>query len=370
MSRALSVLCLIVAIGCLQAAQYSHGSSGSHLPTGNRIYRQAGETVYSDANAEIDNSVQTEQLTPKTDMAGDFSFDGANGQDGAANGESLNQANAILGTSDSPGDKTADLDGLRRNIQGEPNVDYPILATVPMTGFSCGDRGRPGYYGDMEARCQVFHICQAENRLGDSFLCPNGTIFSQKDFVCVWWWQYDCAQTEQDWKLNANLFSGNTLDSPVDNDDERLVDDRDAKSASPEDQNQFNQVQLTDTKATFIPNDSTDAPTAMLTSLPEGCAPSGSGACASNENAHVEAQLLSPAAIARSARFSARFNNRANLRLASAGRREPSGTLGQRSSVSPRRQVFGRTRPPVHRAGPKSRRANSHSRTNRFGRRH
>ena len=46
----------------------------------------------------------------------------------------------------------------------------------------------------------------------DSFLCPNGTIFSQKNFVCVWWWQYDCSQTEKDYELNANLYSSGGSD--------------------------------------------------------------------------------------------------------------------------------------------------------------
>ncbi|XP_037803533.1 uncharacterized protein LOC119597936 isoform X2 [Penaeus monodon] len=39
---------------------------------------------------------------------------------------------------------------------GVPGVDYPILAFVPATGFSCNGQ-LPGYYADTspEARCQV-----------------------------------------------------------------------------------------------------------------------------------------------------------------------------------------------------------------------
>jgi len=100
-----------------------------------------------------------------------------------------------------------DLSWLRNAIRGEPDQDYPILADIPKTAFRCSDQQYAGYYGDPEARCQVFHICQKPDNRMDSFLCPNGTIFSQRHFVCVWWWQYDCANTEKDYALNANLYA-------------------------------------------------------------------------------------------------------------------------------------------------------------------
>lgn len=62
------------------------------------------------------------------------------------------------------------------NYLGIPGVDFPVLDAVPVTAFKCD---LPGYYGDVYARCQVFHICQADGR-HDSFLCPNGTLFNQK----------------------------------------------------------------------------------------------------------------------------------------------------------------------------------------------
>lgn len=91
------------------------------------------------------------------------------------------------------------------NIRGEAGKDYPVFASVPTTGFKCSSQSFPGYYGDMEAQCQVFHICQDDGR-SDAFLCPNGTIFSQQHFVCVWWYDFDCATTEQFYELNAQLF--------------------------------------------------------------------------------------------------------------------------------------------------------------------
>ncbi|XP_047483748.1 palladin-like [Penaeus chinensis] len=89
---------------------------------------------------------------------------------------------------------------------GVPGEDYPILASVPDTGFSCEDQEFPGYYADTapEAGCQVFHICQFDGR-HDAFLCPNGTIFNQQYFVCDWWFNVDCAASEQFRSLNADI---------------------------------------------------------------------------------------------------------------------------------------------------------------------
>lgn len=89
-------------------------------------------------------------------------------------------------------------------IPGEPDVDYPIYSEIPETSFDCSQQEFPGYYADVEARCQVFHIC-ALNKTFD-FLCPNGTIFSQENLVCVWWNQFDCNSAESLFANNANLY--------------------------------------------------------------------------------------------------------------------------------------------------------------------
>ncbi|KAK4323524.1 hypothetical protein Pmani_005789 [Petrolisthes manimaculis] len=100
------------------------------------------------------------------------------------------------------------VEALMRNIPGGgvPEEDYPILASVPNTGFTCRDQEYPGYFADTadEAGCQVFHICQFDGRQ-DSFLCPNGTLFSQQYFVCDWWFNVDCQASEQFRSLNTNI---------------------------------------------------------------------------------------------------------------------------------------------------------------------
>ncbi|XP_017083514.2 uncharacterized protein LOC108116234 [Drosophila eugracilis] len=95
-------------------------------------------------------------------------------------------------------------DGDYSAIPGVPGVDYPIYAQVPRTNFDCSQQPLPGYYADIEAQCQVFHIC-ALNRTY-SFLCPNGTVFSQETLVCVWWNQYDCVSAPSLYANNAYIY--------------------------------------------------------------------------------------------------------------------------------------------------------------------
>ena len=53
---------------------------------------------------------------------------------------------------------------------------------------------------------QVWHQCFADRSW--SFLCPNGTIFNQEIFTCVWWFDFDCSTAESFYSLNADLYSG------------------------------------------------------------------------------------------------------------------------------------------------------------------
>lgn len=89
-------------------------------------------------------------------------------------------------------------------IPGVAGVDYPIYTEIPKTSFDCKNQQFPGYYADVEAQCQVFHIC-ALNTTFD-FLCPNGTIFSQENLVCVWWNQFDCNSAPSLYGNNAYIY--------------------------------------------------------------------------------------------------------------------------------------------------------------------
>ena len=39
-------------------------------------------------------------------------------------------------------------------LVGRPGTDYPILSTVPYTNFYCDEQLYPGFFADMETRCQ------------------------------------------------------------------------------------------------------------------------------------------------------------------------------------------------------------------------
>merc|ERR1719150_2698079 len=66
---------------------------------------------------------------------------------------------------------------------------------LPDTAFTCEDKVTGGYYADMEADCQLFHVCVqvSEYEFQDfHFLCPNDTVFDQQHLVCTNWFEVDC----------------------------------------------------------------------------------------------------------------------------------------------------------------------------------
>ncbi|KAH8290933.1 hypothetical protein KR054_007288 [Drosophila jambulina] len=100
---------------------------------------------------------------------------------------------------------------LRHTIPGEPGLDYPILSAPPKTSFVCKGR-HEGYYADVESRCQAFRICAhtARSPQGFGFLCPNGTLFSQKNFVCDWYRNVNCDESERYYEMNEEKIVGST----------------------------------------------------------------------------------------------------------------------------------------------------------------
>ncbi|GFS85327.1 chitin-binding type-2 domain-containing protein [Nephila pilipes] len=99
---------------------------------------------------------------------------------------------------------------LEDSIPGIPGQSYPNYDKIPDTSFDCRRQKNPGYYGDVETQCQVFHICQAGGRQ-NSFLCPIGTIFNQESFVCDWWFNVNCGETPAHYDRNGNLFRGSDI---------------------------------------------------------------------------------------------------------------------------------------------------------------
>ena len=101
---------------------------------------------------------------------------------------------------------------LVQRVPGIPGEDYPIFAIAPDTSFLCEVQPVEGYYADQEADCQVYHVC---SDIGDGlfskfdFLCPNGTIFNQEEFVCDWWFNVDCSNADAYYALNIEVAEQN-----------------------------------------------------------------------------------------------------------------------------------------------------------------
>ncbi|XP_043590626.1 uncharacterized protein LOC122571221 [Bombus pyrosoma] len=89
--------------------------------------------------------------------------------------------------------------------RGKANVDYPAYSSIPRTNFNCKEQRYKGFFGDPDTGCQVWHYCDL-NGGKSSFLCPNGTIFSQVALTCDWWFNVKCETTTQLYVLNERLY--------------------------------------------------------------------------------------------------------------------------------------------------------------------
>ncbi|XP_054708298.1 uncharacterized protein LOC129218118 [Uloborus diversus] len=83
-------------------------------------------------------------------------------------------------------------ENLDRTKRQAPSIN---VHQIPKTSFSCVDKKVGDYYADPETNCQVYHVCipGMHNKLSlMSFVCPNGTIFSQATRVCTPYERVDC----------------------------------------------------------------------------------------------------------------------------------------------------------------------------------
>lgn len=136
----------------------------------------------------------------------------------SANSSSASKSHALIGLASLPPD--SDNDG----IPGRAGIEYPVLAQVPTTSFSCSKQPLNGYYADTETACQVVHLCQGG--VQSSILCPNGTIFNQEKFSCQWWYEVNCSRAPIFYQLNDNLYKLNANGTPA----KEPLSERDANS--------------------------------------------------------------------------------------------------------------------------------------------
>lgn len=58
-----------------------------------------------------------------------------------------------------------------------------------------------------------WHYCDIDGRQA-TFLCPNGTQFSQAVFVCDWWFNVPCDLSPKLYSLNARLYQRPKTSTP------------------------------------------------------------------------------------------------------------------------------------------------------------
>merc|ERR1712165_200012 len=195
-------------------------------------HRAMGRWLFIGLSALLGGAVGQSQYRPE----GGAGAGGASAPDSSARDSSSGEESG-----------TGGVGSLEETIPGIPGDDYPIFAEVPDTSFVCDGLVEGGYYADVEAECQVFHICGNDGNGGltkYSFLCPNGTIFQQQYFVCDWWFNVDCSLAEDLYTLNdqyaaereANIGAGGDFGERIvaDNDrnDEEVVRDGSSSSQS------------------------------------------------------------------------------------------------------------------------------------------
>ncbi|XP_043479361.1 uncharacterized protein LOC122509388 isoform X2 [Leptopilina heterotoma] len=95
---------------------------------------------------------------------------------------------------------------------GEPG--YLDFDNLPETNFSCQGKVIGGYYADVEAGCQMFHVCtigQKDEIMDIKFLCLNGTVFDQETRVCERVDEVDCSKSERFYNLNLELYGNSAV---------------------------------------------------------------------------------------------------------------------------------------------------------------
>ncbi|KAG8198238.1 hypothetical protein JTE90_021495 [Oedothorax gibbosus] len=159
-------------------------------------HRQQNRRRNSESNRRYDSNIagQKKTILPKQEVR-----EGSRQSQSSSSNRQSNYKPAKLAVAALPED--TDDDG----IPGEAGVNYPTLHTIPQTSFACAEQQHNGYYADLETSCQVFHLCQARG-VKSSFLCSNGTIFSQEKFSCQWWYKVNCEDSPKFYSINDSLY--------------------------------------------------------------------------------------------------------------------------------------------------------------------
>ncbi|XP_038108267.1 myb-like protein Q [Culex quinquefasciatus] len=102
---------------------------------------------------------------------------------------------------------------------------YLDFDNLPETNFTCAGKVIGGYYADLEASCQMFHVCtigQGDEPMDIKFLCLNGTVFDQETRVCERVDEVDCSKSERFYYLNLELYGNTIIPAPEESSSEEV----------------------------------------------------------------------------------------------------------------------------------------------------
>ncbi|XP_063622304.1 uncharacterized protein LOC134794423 [Cydia splendana] len=124
--------------------------------------------------------------------------------------------------------------------------------SIPRTRFTCVGR-TSGYYADVEAGCQVYHMCDGLGRQF-SYTCPNTTLFQQRMLICDHWYMVNCSASEADY--DANLLIGQRDKPFVSEHDMQLRTPRPDILSVPPNSNYFDGLREAESKYAIHPSNS------------------------------------------------------------------------------------------------------------------
>ncbi|CAK9827672.1 hypothetical protein ANTRET_LOCUS5344, partial [Anthophora retusa] len=154
---------------------------------------------------------------------------------------------------------------------GEPG--YLDFDNLPETNFSCQGKVIGGYYADVEAGCQMFHVCtigQKDEIMDIKFLCLNGTVFDQETRVCERVDEVDCSKSERFYNLNLELYGNNAVTLSLHENNEDDIDPSDQSDDHQRTTSARPTTTTTTTTTTSKPNKPSTTPASSSFSHPTG----------------------------------------------------------------------------------------------------
>lgn len=93
-------------------------------------------------------------------------------------------------------------------------VGSAVRSDLPTTSFTCQDKPYiPGIYADVEANCEVYHVCTPNYTY--SFACGEGSGFSQKDLTCNYFANFSCPETKSHYASTAGIGIETGVQTPA-----------------------------------------------------------------------------------------------------------------------------------------------------------